>query len=167
MTDTVVPAQPDTTEPPAAPVPVDNPNLPPPAVTDEKRRPILPPWLKDRTEFSTTARHTASRLGYATAYHGLRAPWYAVQLAAMAPRGACRFVAETHRWVWDREAAPLRDHAVRTEDVDEYLHLARLRGNRVRLRGLVAVVAAVFGLSFALWLYVMAPAYLWAFAAGG
>ncbi|MDX2840673.1 FtsK/SpoIIIE domain-containing protein, partial [Streptomyces ipomoeae] len=32
---------------------------------------------------------------------------------------------------------------------------------------LVAVVAAVFGLSFALWLYVMAPAYLWAFAAGG
>ncbi|MDX2943318.1 cell division protein FtsK [Streptomyces caniscabiei] len=167
MTDTVVSASTDAPEAPTAPVPVDNPNLPNPGVTDEKRRPILPAWLKDRTEFGTAARHTASRLGYATAYHGLRAPWYAVQLAAMSPRGACRFVAETNRWLWDREAAPLRGHAVRTEDVDEYLHLARLRGNRVRLRGLVTVVATVFGLGFALWLYVMAPAYLWAFAAGG
>jgi S-DNA-T family DNA segregation ATPase FtsK/SpoIIIE len=167
MTDTVVPASTDAPEAPAAPVPVDNPHLPKPGVTDEKRRPILPAWLKDRTEFATAARHTSARLGYATAYHGLRAPWYAVQLAAMAPRGACRFVTETNRWLWDREAAPLRGHAVRTEDVDEYLHLARLRGNRVRLRGLVTVVATVFGLGFALWLYVMAPAYLWAFAAGG
>ncbi|MDX3044543.1 cell division protein FtsK, partial [Streptomyces caniscabiei] len=167
MTDTVVSASTDAPEAPTAPVPVDNPNLPNPGVTDEKRRPILPAWLKDRTEFGTAARHTASRLGYATAYHGLRAPWYAVQLAAMAPRGACRFVAETNRWLWDREAAPLRGHAVRTEDVEEYLHLARLRGNRVRLRGLVTVVATVFGLGFALWLYVMAPAFLWAFAAGG
>jgi S-DNA-T family DNA segregation ATPase FtsK/SpoIIIE len=145
---------------------VDNPKLPAPGVVDEKRRPILPAWLKDRTEFATAARHTTSRLGYAAAYHGLRAPLYAVQLAAMSPRGACRFVKDTSRWVWDREAAPLRDHAVRTEDVDEYLHLARLRGTRVRLRGLVVVVDAVFGLGFALWLYVMAPAYLWVFAAG-
>jgi S-DNA-T family DNA segregation ATPase FtsK/SpoIIIE len=145
---------------------VDNPKLQAPGVVDEKRRPILPAWLKDRTEFATAARHTASRLGYATAYHGLRAPWYAVQLAWMAPRGACRFVNETNRWVWDREAAPLRGHAVRTEDVDEYLHLARLRGNRVRLRSLVVTVNAVFGTGFALWLYVMAPAFLWVFAAG-
>jgi S-DNA-T family DNA segregation ATPase FtsK/SpoIIIE len=148
-------------------VPVDNPSLPKPGVTDEKRRPILPPWLKDRAEFATTARHTASRIGYATAYHGLRLPWYATQLTVMAPRGACRLITETNRWVWDREAAPLRGHAVRTEDVDEYLTLARLRGNRVRLRGLVTVVAAVFGLGFAVWLYVMAPQYLYAFAAGG
>lgn len=170
MTDTVIPA---TTEAPAtipdqpAAPPVDNPKLPAPGVVEEKRKPILPAWLRDRTEFSTATRHTASRLGYAAAYHGLRAPWYAIQLAAMSPRGACRFVRETNRWMWDREAAPLRDHAVRTEDVDEYLHLARLRGNRVRLRGLVTVVACVFGLSFAIWLYVMAPAFLWVFAAGG
>ncbi|MFJ9858889.1 cell division protein FtsK [Streptomyces albogriseolus] len=168
MTDTVVPASTGTPVPEQpAPVPVDNPKLPAPGVVDEKRRPILPAWVRDRTEFSTAARHTASRLGYATAYHGVRTPWYALQLAAMSPRGACRFVTATGRWVWDREAAPLRDHAVRTEDADEYMALARLRGNRVRLRGLVAVVAAVFGLSFALWLYVMAPAFLWAFAAGG
>lgn len=166
MTDTVAPASVDTEEQ-APPVPVDNPNLPPPGVTDEKRRPILPAWLKDRSEFATTAKHTAARVGYASAYHGLRTPWYAVQLGLMAPRGACRLVTSTNRWVWDREAAPLRDYAVRTEDVEEYMRLARLRGNRVRLRGLVTVVACVFGLGFALWLYVMAPAFLWAFAAGG
>lgn len=164
---TPVPAVPEEPGTPSTPVPVDNPNLPAPGVTDEKRKPILPPWLKDRTEFATAAKHTGGRAWYATRYHSIRTPWYAAQLTMMSPRGACRFIASTNRWLWDREAAPLRDYAVRTEDVDEYLHLARLRGNRVRLRGLVTVVACVFGLSFALWLYVMAPQYLYAFAAGG
>lgn len=164
MTDTVVLAK---TGEPAAPVPVDNPALPAPGVADEKRKPILPPWLKDRTEFATAARHAAARAGYASMYHGIRTPWYAAQLTMMAPRGTARLVASTNRWVWDREAAPLRDYAVRQEDVEEYLRLARLRGNRVRLRGFVTVVACVFGLGFALWLYVMAPEFLYAFAAGG
>ncbi|MFF3911554.1 cell division protein FtsK [Streptomyces sp. NPDC001848] len=150
-----------------SPVPVDNPKLPAPGVVEEKRKPILPAWLRDRTEFTTAAKHAGARLGYASLYHGVRLPWYGLQLAAMSPRGTCRFVASTNRWVWDREAAPLRDYAVRTEDVDEYLQLARLRGNRVRLRGLVTVVACVFGIGFAIWLYVMAPAFLWVFAAGG
>ncbi|GAA2441436.1 cell division protein FtsK [Streptomyces glaucus] len=163
---TPVPAVPEQPGTPSTPVPVDNPNLPGPGVVDEKRKPIMPPWLRDRAEFTAAAQHAAGRLGYAAAYHGLRLPWYGLQLAAMSPRGACRFIASANRWVWDREAAPLRDHAVRTEDVDEYLHLARLRGNRVRLRGLVVAVAAVFGTGFALWLYVMAPAFLWVFAAG-
>ena len=120
-----VPEQPGT---PSTPVPVDNPKLPKPGVHTEKRQPILPPWLKDRSEFLTTARHTGARLGYASTYHGLRLPWYGIQLAAMSPRGACRFIASTSRWLWDREAAPLRDYAVRQEDVAEYMALARLRG---------------------------------------
>ncbi|MFD8453900.1 cell division protein FtsK [Streptomyces coelicoflavus] len=164
---TPVPAVPGQPSTPPAPVPVDNPKLPAPGVTDEKRKPILPAWLKDRTEFAATAKHAAGRAGYASMYHGARLPWYGLQLAAMAPRGACRFVASTNRWLWDREAAPLRDYTVRTEDVEEYMRLARLRGNRIRLRGLVTVTACVFGLGFALWLYVMAPAFLYAFAAGG
>jgi len=164
---TPAPAVPEEPGTPSTPVLVDNPNLPAPGVTDEKRKPILPAWLKDRTEFATAAKHTAARAGYASMYHGVRLPWYATQLAMMSPRGTCRFVASTNRWLWDREAAPLRDYAVRTEDVAEYLTLARLRGNRVRLRGLVTVVATVFGVGFALWLYVMAPGFLYAFAAGG
>ncbi|MFE2469731.1 FtsK/SpoIIIE domain-containing protein [Streptomyces mirabilis] len=151
----------------SAPIPVDNPALPAPGVITEKRRPIITPWLRNRPDFEATVSRAAGHAWYATAYHGLRAPWYAVQLTTMAPRGACRFVADTNRWLWDREAAPLRDFAVRQEDVAEYMALARLRGNRVRLRGFVTVVALAFGLSFAIWLYVMAPEFLYAFAAGG
>ncbi|WP_019073259.1 cell division protein FtsK [Streptomyces hokutonensis] len=179
MTDTIAPAnttptdtlppEPETSaaEAPPAPVPVDNPKLPDPGVTTEKRRPIIAPWLRSRRDLLATVERAAGHAWYATAYHGLRAPWYAAQLTMMAPRGAARLVADTNRWLWDREAAPLRDYAVRTEDVTEYLTLARLRAGRVRLRGLVTVVACVFGFGFALWLYVMAPGFLYAFAAGG
>jgi S-DNA-T family DNA segregation ATPase FtsK/SpoIIIE len=180
MTDTVAPpitdqpsppateaAPPPDDAPPAAPVPVDNPQLPAPGVTVEKRRPIVAPWLRSRRDLIATVERAAGHAGYATAYHGLRSPWYGVQLTLMAPRGTARLVTSTNRWVWDREAAPLRDYAVRTEDVEEYMRLARLRGSRIRLRGLVTVVACGFGAGFALWLYVMAPAFLWAFAAGG
>ncbi|WP_399139949.1 cell division protein FtsK [Streptomyces sp. NBUA17] len=152
---------------PAAPVPVDNPALADPKVSIEKRKPVLAGWLTNRRDFLATARHAGANTAYATAFHTVRLPVYAGRLALMSPRGACRFVASTHRWVWDREAAPLRDFAVRTEDVEEYMRLARLRSGRVRLRGLVTLVAAVFGTGFALYLYVLAPAFLYAFAAGG
>ncbi|MFD8391818.1 cell division protein FtsK [Streptomyces sp. NPDC059680] len=152
---------------PAAPVPVDNPALPDPKVTIEKRKPVLAGWLTNRRDFLATARHAGANVGYAALYHGVRLPVYAGRLALMSPRGACRYIASTNRWVWDREAAPLRAYAVKTEDVEEYMRLARLRAGRVRLRGLVTVVAAVFGLGFALYLYVLAPEYLYAFAAGG
>ncbi|MFI1966769.1 cell division protein FtsK [Streptomyces pathocidini] len=148
-------------------VPVDNPRLPEPGVSVEKRKPVLAGWLTNRRDFTATARHAGANFGYASLYHGVRLPVYAARLTAMAPLGACRFVVATNRWVWDREAAPLRDAAVRAEDAEEYMRLARLRAGRVRLRGLVALVAAVFGTGFALWLYVMAPAALYAFAAGG
>ncbi|MER7619926.1 cell division protein FtsK [Streptomyces sp. NPDC126503] len=151
----------------AAPVAVDNPNLPDPKVTVEKRKPVLAGWLTNRRDFLATARHAGANVGYAALYHGVRIPVYAGRLAMMSPRGACRFVASTNRWVWDREAAPLRDYAVRTEDVEEYMRLARLRAGRIRLRGLVTLVSLVFGAGFALWLYVIAPAYLIVFATGG
>ncbi|MFC9748860.1 cell division protein FtsK [Streptomyces niveus] len=147
--------------------PVDNPKLAEPNVATEKRKPVLAGWVTNRRDFLATARHAGANLGYASLFHGIRLPVYAARLTAMSPRGACRFVVSTNRWVWDREAAPLRDMAVRTEDVEEYMRLSRLRAGRVRLRGLVTLVAAVFGFGFALWLYVMAPAALYAFAAGG
>ncbi|WP_128803706.1 MULTISPECIES: cell division protein FtsK [unclassified Streptomyces] len=174
MTDTLTPeapteAPPDNSPQEAAPPPqpVDNPKLPAPGVVTEKRRPIITPWLRNSRDFRATTKRAAGHAWYATAFHGLRSPWYALQLTTMAPRGSARFVASTNRWIWDREAAPLRSFAVAQEDVGEYLQLARLRAGRVRLRLFVTAVAAVFGLGFALWLYVMAPQYLYAFAAGG
>lgn len=154
-------------ETPTAPTLVDNPSLPDPKVTIEKRKPVLAGWLTNRRDFLATARHTGANVGYAALYHGVRLPVYAGRLALMAPRGTCRFIASTNRWVWDREAAPLRDYAVRTEDVEEYMRLSKLRAGRIRLRGLVTLVSLVFGAGFALWLYVVAPAYLFVFATGG
>ncbi|MFF7698427.1 cell division protein FtsK [Streptomyces lydicus] len=162
-----VPDTPDDDETPAAPPAVDNPNLPKPGVVSEKRQPVLAGWLTNRRDFLATARHAGANLGYTALFHGVRTPLYAARLAFMAPRGTCRFIASTNRWIWDREAAPLRAYAVQTEDVEEYMRLARLRAGRVRLRGLVTLVALVFGVGFALWLYVMAPVLLYAFAAGG
>ncbi|MGW8599521.1 cell division protein FtsK [Streptomyces sp. NPDC055893] len=154
-------------EMPTAPKLVDNPALPDPKVTIEKRKPVLAGWLTNRRDFLATARHTGANIGYAALFHGVRIPVYAGRLALMSPRGTCRFIASTNRWVWDREAAPLRDYAVRTEDVEEYMRLSKLRAGRIRLRGLVTLVSLVFGSGFALWLYVVAPAYLFLFATGG
>jgi S-DNA-T family DNA segregation ATPase FtsK/SpoIIIE len=165
--DTPPSGEPSTDPAATAPQPVDNPNLPKPGVTTEKRRPIIAPWLRSRRDLLATIERAAGHTWYATAYHGLRTPWYAVQLGLMAPRGTARLAADTNRWIWDREAAPLRDYSVRQEDVEEYMRLARLRAGRVRLRGLVTVIACTFGLGFAIWLYVMAPAFLYVFAAGG
>jgi len=113
MTDTLVPPITDQPSPPteavdspsadpaapAAPVPVDNPQLPAPGVTTEKRRPIVAPWLRSRRDLLATLERAAGHAGYATAYHGLRAPWYGVQLALMSPRGSARLVASANRWV--------------------------------------------------------------------
>ncbi|MFJ8336033.1 cell division protein FtsK [Streptomyces sp. NPDC094437] len=150
-----------------APVAVDNPALPDPKVSVEKRKPVLAGWLTNRRDFTATASHAAANAGYAALYHGVRIPVYGARLAFMAPRGTCRFVAATNRWLWDREAAPLREFAVRSEDAEEYMRLSRLRAGRIRLRGLATLVAAVFGIGFALYLYVLAPGFLYAFAAGG
>ncbi|WP_406367225.1 cell division protein FtsK [Streptomyces sp. NBC_01546] len=160
-------AVPDEDVEPVIPKMVDNPNLPDPKVRSERRKPVLAGWLTNRRDFAATARHTGANLGYAALFHGVRIPVYTARLAARSPRGACQFVASTNRWVWDREAAPLRAFAVRNEDAEEYMRLSSLRAGRVKLRGLVTLVTAVFGLSFALWLYVLAPGFLYSFAAGG
>jgi S-DNA-T family DNA segregation ATPase FtsK/SpoIIIE len=163
------PAPPVTDDSPEtpAPLPVDNPNTPGTGVIEEKRRPILPGWLSSTKDFRATAKLTASRAGYATLYHGIRAPWYAVSLTAMAPRGAARLVNGTRRWIWDAEAGPLRAAAVRQEDFEEYQRLAKLRGDRVRLRGLLALVALTCGGAAAITLYVLGDAWLYLAGAVG
>ncbi|WP_405762492.1 cell division protein FtsK [Streptomyces sp. NBC_00045] len=142
------------------PRPVDSPDLPSPGVTTYKRLPIIPSWLKSKPGFVSTTQRAASNAFYSTAFHGIRTPWYALQLGLHAPRGVARLVRDTNRWVWDAEAAPLRAYEVYKENTAEYLKLSRQRDSRVRLRTLVTVVALIFGTGFALTMYVMAPAWL-------
>ncbi|MFF3454288.1 cell division protein FtsK [Streptomyces sp. NPDC002730] len=143
---------------------VDSPTLPSPGVTTYKRRPIVPSWLTSKPGFVATVQRATGNALYATAYHGIRTPWYALQLGMLAPRGTARLVRETSQWVWDAEGAPLRAYEVRQENTAEYLKLSRQRDGRVRLRVLMATVGIVFGAAVALTLYVMAPGWLAVFA---
>ncbi|MGX8907364.1 cell division protein FtsK [Streptomyces netropsis] len=161
------PAEPDDEDEGEAPAlrPVDPPDLPSPGITTYKRRPIVPSWLTSKPGFVSTVQRASSNAFYATVFHGIRTPWYALQLGLNAPRGTARLVRETGRWVWDAEGAPLREYEVRRENTAEYLKLSRQRDGRVRLRTLVTLVGIVFGAAFALTLYVMAPGWLGVLAA--
>ncbi|MFE0137764.1 cell division protein FtsK [Streptomyces sp. NPDC059037] len=142
------------------PRPVDSPDLPAPGITTYKRRPILPSWLTSKPGFVSTTQRAAGNAFYSAAFHGIRTPWYALQLGLHAPRGTAHLVRETNRWIWDAEAAPLRAYEVYKENTAGYLMLARQRDHRVRLRLLVTAVGLVFGSLFALTMYVMAPGWL-------
>ncbi|MFF4952551.1 cell division protein FtsK [Streptomyces chattanoogensis] len=144
--------------------PVDSPNLPSPGITTYKRKPILPSWLTSKPGFVSTVQRASSNAVYATAYHGIRTPWYALQLGLNAPRGTARLVRDTNRWMWDAEGAPLRAYEVKQENTAEYLKLSRQRDGRVRLRVLVTIVGLIFGAAVALTMYVMAPGWLAVFA---
>lgn len=101
------PADPDDDEDESPPLrPVDSPDLPAPGVTTYKRLPIIPTWLKSKPGFVSTTQRAASNAFYSTVFHGIRTPWYALQLGLHAPRGVARLVRDTNRWVWDAEAAP-------------------------------------------------------------
>ncbi|MHC3428198.1 cell division protein FtsK [Streptomyces sp. DT18] len=140
--------------------PVDSPHLPVPGITTYKRLPILPTWLTSKPGFVSTTQRAASNAFYSTVFHGIRTPWYALQLGLNAPRGAARLARDTNRWMWDAEAAPLRAYEVYKENTAEYLKLSRQRDSRVRLRVFVTVVTLIFGAAFALTMYVMAPGWL-------
>ncbi|WP_019354730.1 hypothetical protein [Streptomyces sp. AA1529] len=129
-------------------------------VRGAKRRPVLPGWAVSKPELVAAAGWTAGHLWHSTAYHGVRAPWYALRLTTQAPRGAARFVGGSLRWMTDREGEPLRAAAARREDAGEYLKLSRQRDHRVRWRTVVSLVAAIVGFSTALAMYVLAPGWL-------
>src|SRR5581483_4259290 len=69
-----------------------------------------------------------------TAFHTARSPLYIALLVARSPRGGWRVVAVIARWVLDREQAPIREGAIQRGAVAEYLHLSRLRKERVKQR---------------------------------
>ncbi|WP_329367124.1 cell division protein FtsK [Streptomyces sp. NBC_00669] len=137
---------------------------PGPGLTDRirgaKRRPVVPPWARSRRELRGAARWASGYVGHVSAYHAIRAPWYAVRLTLQAPRGAARFVGGSLRWVADAEGGPLRQAAATREDVEEYLKLSRQRDRRVRWRTVVGALAAICGTVTALTLYVLGPAWM-------
>lgn len=154
---------------PTQPVMVDRPGDPTgpglmSRVLGAKRRPVVPAWAKSRTEFKSAGKGVAAYAWHVSAYHAVRTPWYTLRLALQAPWGSAQFVGGSLRWVVDAEGEPFRQASASREDVDEYLKLSRQRDRRVRWRTVVAVLASVVGLTTALTLYVLAPAWLLALA---
>jgi S-DNA-T family DNA segregation ATPase FtsK/SpoIIIE len=129
-----------------------------------KRRAVVPAWLRSRQEFRDAGKGVAAYAGHVSAYHAIRAPWYALRLTLRAPRGAARFVGGVLRWLVDAEGEPLRQDAATRADIEEYLKLSRQRDRRVRWRTAVGVAVSVFGPVVALVAYALAPAWLLALA---
>lgn len=135
---------------------------------DKARRPVLPQWLRTPTERQMVWKWALRHYGAASGYHAVRLPLvYTPKIVAYSPRGAWRWSAAFGRWVSDAEGKPLRAAAVRDEDTAEYLKLSRQRDARVKLRTLITGVGSLVGLPLALTFYVMAPAWLLAFAVTG
>jgi S-DNA-T family DNA segregation ATPase FtsK/SpoIIIE len=137
---------------------VDSPEAQRPArgdLRDAERRPIVPPWLASRQEFTARARWAAGLAWHYGAYHATRSPKYAGRLAARAPLGAARVAAGWLRWLFDLEGEPVRQATVRAEDAEAYRHLSRQRDRRVRWRAVVStallagLVPAAAGLALA------------------
>lgn len=111
---------------------------------DAQRRPILPGWLRSRSEFTGNLTWAIGLTGHSALYHGLRLPKYAGKLAWRAPRGVGRVVGGYVRWLFDLEGEPVRQAVVRAaidrpEEAKVYQTLSRQRDRRVRWRGLTAV----------------------------
>ncbi|MCW7946816.1 cell division protein FtsK [Streptomyces hygroscopicus] len=128
---------------------------------DKARMPVLPDWVKLPDQRKAVRKWALRHYSTVLGYHAVRLPCiYTPKVLVYSPRGAWRWSAAIGRWVFDAEGKGLRLAAVANEDAAEYLKLSRQRNDRVRLRGIVATIAAFVGLAAAITLYVMAPSWL-------
>jgi S-DNA-T family DNA segregation ATPase FtsK/SpoIIIE len=103
------------------------------------RRPVVPPWLRSRSEFRALAVWLGRYGAHASAFHLARSPLYLARLVTRAPPSGWRVARAVVWWVLDREQRPIREGAVQRNAVAEYLALSRLRRERVKVRAIWAV----------------------------
>ncbi len=107
------------------------------------RRPIVPLWLRSRTEAIDTLKWVGAHFAHVAGFQVTRTPLYAGRLAVRAPRGLARLIAGMVKWTFDLEGMPVRLSAVGKADAEGYLKLSRQRDSRVRLRVWIAGTALV------------------------
>ncbi|MET7461096.1 cell division protein FtsK [Nonomuraea sp. NPDC005501] len=107
------------------------------------RQPIVPLWLRSRTEAVETLKWVTLHYLHVAGYQVVRLPLYGGRLTARAPRGLLRLVGGVIKWTFDLEGEPVRLAAVQKADPDVYLKLSRQRDSRVRLRVLISSAALV------------------------
>ncbi|WP_053174816.1 hypothetical protein [Nonomuraea sp. SBT364] len=125
------------------------------------RRPVVPLWLRSRTEALQTLGWLGKHYAHVAGYQLTRTPMYAGRLAFRSPRGLARLAGGMVRWTFDLEGEPVRVAAVQKADPEAYLKLSRQRDSRVRLRVPVMLVVLVTLLIAAIIVAVAATAVQW------
>lgn len=125
--------------------------------TEDKRRPIVPAWLRSREDAAAGARFVARHGAHVAGYHLTRSPKYAARLVTRAPVGGLRAGMNALAWWWDREGAPLRRGAVDRGDLEGYMRLTKERNARVRTRGAVVAALSVALIALCVAVCVLAP----------
>lgn len=121
-------------------------------------QPIVPTWMRDRTEAEQVARWVVSYYAHVTAYQVTRSPLYMLRLIGRSPRGAARLLGAWGRWAFDTEATELRKAAAASSRTSEYMMLSRQHTARIRARVGTSLAVAVATLVTAAIVLPTAPA---------
>jgi S-DNA-T family DNA segregation ATPase FtsK/SpoIIIE len=109
-------------------------------MTTPERQPILPGWLKSKSELQDNAYKLVKRGVHSSSWHGIRVPMYAARLALMSPRGVGRAFMAAWRIVFDHESLDLRLHHRDRRESGEYMALVRQRNSVIKRRSIIAAV---------------------------
>ena len=99
--------------------------------------PVIPDHLRTLDGIRGTLDRHARRLGHRVAFHGVRAPWYAVLTVWWAPVGAARLAGRQLSWWWVTETELLRSAAVANQDGREWMRLHKEAKETRLIRGIV------------------------------
>jgi DNA segregation ATPase FtsK/SpoIIIE, S-DNA-T family len=127
--------------------------------------PVIPPALRSLSEARGALARHGRIAGHRTAFHGVRAPVYAVQMTFWAVVGAGRVTGRQVSWWWVAETDSLRSAAVVNGDAREWMRLHK-EAREVRLtRGILLGAEAVVLIVIIVLLIVVAPWWAEALAA--
>ncbi|RZU51910.1 hypothetical protein EV385_3746 [Krasilnikovia cinnamomea] len=98
-------------EPSPGGMPVD-----PPEADDQGRQPIVPLGLSTLGAIKSTIKYGVGVAAYHAGFHGLRAPWYALQAAFWGTVGAVKLIGRQISWWWVAEQTGLRQKAADDND---------------------------------------------------
>lgn len=106
---------------------------------DERELPaILPPWATSWTGIHAYADWRWRWARHMAGFHAARAPKYGARFVIRGIVGTARGVKALAAWVFDWEARPLRRAAIESGDTKDYVALAHIRNDYVRVRGIIA-----------------------------
>jgi len=78
------------------------------SAVDVDRKPIVPAWMRSRTQRREVAAGASNLALYSILFHLSRSPKYGAKTAIFAPYGVVRFIDRQVRWAWVTEAHALR-----------------------------------------------------------